>query len=103
MYDWLKSEGPMSITDARIRQCVEENFPPEANTHVVQCGGIKQFLLQSINFAMIDEVICVRDHVVRAQEMMRKSVVERMNTSRYLIRSVFALLEIEYLLLITIF
>ncbi|XP_063599460.1 uncharacterized protein LOC134775781 isoform X2 [Penaeus indicus] len=85
MYDWLKSEGPMSITDARIRQCVEENFPPEANTHVVQCGGIKQFLLQSINFAMIDEVICVRDHVVRAQEMIRKSVVERMNTSRYLI------------------
>nr|XP_027231266.1 uncharacterized protein LOC113822926 [Penaeus vannamei] len=85
MYDWLKSEGPMSITDARIRQYVEENFPPEANTHVVQCGGIKQFLLQSINFAMIDEVICVRDHVVRAQEMIRKSVLERMNTSRYLI------------------
>ncbi|XP_042873701.1 uncharacterized protein LOC122254197 isoform X3 [Penaeus japonicus] len=85
MYDWLKSEGPMSITDARIRQCVEENFPPEANTHVAQCGGIKQFLLQSINFAMIDEVICVRDHVVRAQNMIRKSVMERMNSSRYLI------------------
>lgn len=95
MYDWLKSEGPMSITDARIRQCVEENFPPEANTHVAQCGGIKQFLLQSINFAMIDEVICVRDHVVRAQNMIRKSVMERMNSSRYLIRLDAAVFKLE--------
>ena len=76
----------MSINDDRLRQYVAENFPQEALDHVNQCGGIKQFLMQSIDFAMIDEVICVRDHVCRAQELTKKSVTERMLSSKFLIR-----------------
>ncbi|XP_068243461.1 E3 ubiquitin-protein ligase TTC3-like isoform X2 [Palaemon carinicauda] len=85
VYEWLKFEGPMSINDERLRQYVAENFPQEALDHVNHCGGIKQFLMQSIDFAMIDEIICVRDHVVRAQESIRKTVSERMMSSKFLI------------------
>lgn len=85
VYEWLKAEGPMSINDDRLRQYVAENFPQDALNHVNHCGGIKQFLMQSIDFAMIDEVICVRDHVVRAQELIRKNVSERMMSSKFLI------------------
>ncbi|XP_068243464.1 E3 ubiquitin-protein ligase TTC3-like [Palaemon carinicauda] len=85
VYEWLKFEGPMSINEERLRQYVAENFPQEALDHVNHCGGIKQFLMQSIDFAMIDEIICVRDHVVRAQESIRKTVSERMMSSKFLI------------------
>ena len=34
MYDWLKTQGPMLVTDSRLRDYVVENFPPEAVTHV---------------------------------------------------------------------
>ncbi|XP_064086347.1 uncharacterized protein LOC135201401 isoform X2 [Macrobrachium nipponense] len=85
VYGWLKAEGPMSINDDRLRQYVAENFPQDALNHVNHCGGIKQFLMQSIDFAMIDEVICVRDHVVRAQDLIRKNVAERMMSSKFLI------------------
>lgn len=101
MYDWLKELGPMSINDARIREYVMENFPPEGKNHINQCGSIKEFLMQSIDFALIDDVICVRDHVVQAQEMTLKSLHERMMSSRYLIsdgkkaRKLVHLLEVE--------
>ncbi|CAL4122256.1 unnamed protein product, partial [Meganyctiphanes norvegica] len=85
MYDWLKEQGPMSINDARIREYVMENFPAEGKNHINLCGSIKEFLMQSIDFALIDEVICVRDHVVQAQEMTLKTIHERMCSSRYLI------------------
>ncbi|XP_069956802.1 E3 ubiquitin-protein ligase TTC3 isoform X5 [Cherax quadricarinatus] len=84
MYDWLKSEGPMSINDARLREQVSESFPLEASTYVNQCGGIKEFLMQSIKFAMIDDVICVGDHVVNAQELVCSEIKDRMINSRYL-------------------
>lgn len=84
MYDWLKTEGPMSINDARLREQVTENFPLEARTYVNQCGGIKEFLMQSLKFAMIDNVICVGDHVVKAQELICGDVIDRMNNARYL-------------------
>ncbi|XP_071519097.1 uncharacterized protein [Panulirus ornatus] len=86
MYDWLKLEGPMSINDARLRQHVSENFHEEARKYVNHCGGIKDFLMQSVKFAMIDDVICVRDHVVQAQELICKDIMNRMTTSRYLIK-----------------
>ncbi|KAG7171463.1 E3 ubiquitin-protein ligase TTC3-like 1, partial [Homarus americanus] len=87
MYDWLKSEGPMSIIDPRLRQYVSENFPPEARNYVLQCGGIKELLMQSIQFAMIDNLICVRDHVVKTQDMACSEIKERMINPRYLISS----------------
>lgn len=42
--------------------------------------------MQSIKFAMIDDVICVGDHVVQAQEMICKEIKDRMINSRYLTR-----------------
>ena len=86
MYDWLKSEGPMSISDPRLAQQVAESFPQEARDYVTQCGGITGLLMQSIKFAMIDSIVCVYDDVVKAQEMMCWEVNDKMTQSKYLVR-----------------
>ena len=86
MYDWLKAEGPMRTSDPRLAEQVAENFPQEARDYVVQCRGITGFLMQSLKFAMIDNIICVDDDVMKAQEMMCQDVMERMYRSKYLIR-----------------
>ncbi|KAK4304854.1 hypothetical protein Pmani_023225 [Petrolisthes manimaculis] len=84
MHEWLKSEGPMSIHDTRLKEQVSENFPPEAQKYVTQCGGIRGFLMQSLKFAMIDDVICASCDVVCAQETTCTEVKTKMNAARYL-------------------
>lgn len=84
MNEWLGSEGPMSINDSRLRDQVTENFPPEAQTYVTQCGGIRGFLMQSFKFAMIDDIVCASCDVVRAQETVCSEVKSKMNTAKYL-------------------
>ncbi|XP_063842452.1 uncharacterized protein LOC135090079 isoform X1 [Scylla paramamosain] len=86
MYDWLKSEGPMRTNDPRLAEQVAENFPQEARDYVIQCGGITGLLMQSLKFAMIDNIICVHDDVMKAQEMMCQEVMDKMMQSKYLVR-----------------
>ncbi|XP_045108818.1 uncharacterized protein LOC123503264 isoform X3 [Portunus trituberculatus] len=86
MYDWLKAEGPMRTSDPRLAEQVAENFPQEARDYVIQCRGITGLLMQSLKFAMIDNIVCVHDDVMKAQEMMCQEVMEKMNQSKYLVR-----------------
>lgn len=86
MLEWLKSEGPMSINDPRLREQVSENFPLEAQSYVTQCGGIRGFLMQSFKFAMIDDIVCASCDVVQAQETVCSEVRGKMNTARYLVK-----------------
>lgn len=85
MYDWLKSEGPMHTSDPRLAEQVSENFPPEARDYVTRCGNITLFLMQSMKFAMIDDIICVQDDVVKSQKMLCQQVTEKMNWAKYLV------------------
>lgn len=85
MYDWLKSEGPMHTSDPRLAEQVSESFPQEAKDYVARCGSIKEFLMQSIKFAMIDDIICVHDDVMKAQRMLCREVSEKINRSKYLV------------------
>ena len=86
MSDLLKANEPMPITDRRIREHIAEYFPPNALAYVTKCGGIKDFLLQAFQFATIDDVVCVTEKVVAAQDMVVNRIVEKFKTSKFLIR-----------------
>lgn len=87
MYDWLKAQkAPMLISDPRIKEYITENFPPNALAYVNKCGGIRNFLLQSFRFALIDDVLCVSGQVVSAQQAAVHMVLEKFKSNKYLIR-----------------
>lgn len=85
MYDWLKSEGPMHTSDPRLAKQVSESFPQEAQDYVSRCGNTSAFLMQSIKFAMIDNIICVHDDVMKAQQMLCKEVTDKINQAKLLV------------------
>ena len=86
MYDFMKSQTPLNVNDSKIRDYINEYFPPEAVSYVNECGDIKSFLLQSFRFAMIDDIICVDEQVVSAQNLVVQNILEKFKSSKYLLR-----------------
>lgn len=86
MHDWLEAHRPMLINDLRIKDYIAENFPPNAVSYVNKCGGIRSFLLQSFCFAIIDDVVCVKEQVMAAQEAALHSVLDKFKMTKYFIR-----------------
>ncbi|NWY01580.1 TTC3 ligase, partial [Nothoprocta ornata] len=60
LYDYfsqiLEAHGPMEITD-KLLVGEYEDFPEEARKIVEDAGGLKSFLLGSLRFVMVDNVI----------------------------------------------
>lgn len=54
----LKANGPLPIDDSKIQQEMEV-FPFEAVERIKQVGGLADFLKQSLQFAVIDDVIAL--------------------------------------------
>ena len=65
---FLQENGPLNVEDPRIQQEVD-NFPPEAHGIISAAGGIGRFLIQSLQFAMIDDFVCLMHDAVKARTL----------------------------------
>ncbi|KFZ53797.1 E3 ubiquitin-protein ligase TTC3, partial [Antrostomus carolinensis] len=63
----LEEHGPMEI-DNKLLVGEYEHFPEEAQKIVEDEGGLKSFLLKSLNFIMVDNLIGLRKHAVFLKE-----------------------------------
>ncbi|XP_033114441.1 uncharacterized protein LOC117114928 [Anneissia japonica] len=67
----LEKEGPLPIS-SRILLDDFKSFPPEAHIIVKATGGLAQFLLKSLKFAMFEDHICLLKHAVRCKEILAR-------------------------------
>ncbi|KAK7121134.1 hypothetical protein R3I94_020942 [Phoxinus phoxinus] len=67
LYDYfaqiLEEHGPLCAADPLMVGELE-NFPPEAQQKIVDAGGLKPFLLESLRFTMTEELIGLMKHAV---------------------------------------
>ncbi|NXK83630.1 TTC3 ligase, partial [Amazona guildingii] len=63
----LEQHGPMEIND-KLLVGEYEHFPEEVRKIVEDEGGLKSFLLKSLRFIMVDNLIGLRQHEVLIQE-----------------------------------
>ncbi|XP_030327782.1 E3 ubiquitin-protein ligase TTC3 isoform X3 [Strigops habroptila] len=63
----LEQHGPMEIND-KLLVGEYEHFPEEVRKIVEDEGGLKSFLLKSLRFIMVDNLIGLRKHEVLIQE-----------------------------------
>ncbi|KAF4108623.1 E3 ubiquitin-protein ligase TTC3 isoform X2 [Onychostoma macrolepis] len=67
LYDYfaqiLEEHGPLCTSDPLMVGELE-NFPPEAQQKITDAGGLKSFLLESLRFVMMDELIGLMKHAV---------------------------------------
>ncbi|XP_033915944.1 E3 ubiquitin-protein ligase TTC3 isoform X2 [Melopsittacus undulatus] len=63
----LEQHGPMEIND-KLLVGEYEHFPEEVRKIVEDEGGLKSFLLKSLRFIMVDNIIGLRKHEVLIQE-----------------------------------
>ncbi|XP_072369328.1 E3 ubiquitin-protein ligase TTC3 isoform X2 [Scyliorhinus torazame] len=72
LYDYfaqiLNEHGPMEIDDPMLVGEFE-NFPPEAQQLVVNAGGLKSFLMESLRFVMINSLIGLMKHAVQLKNL----------------------------------
>ncbi len=59
------------MSDPLIQQEVD-NFPQEAHSILDVAGGIGHFLIQSLEFAMIDDFVCLMQDAVKARHLADK-------------------------------
>ncbi|KAF1670827.1 TTC3 ligase, partial [Pygoscelis papua] len=55
----LEKHGPMEMNN-KLLVGEYEHFPEEARKIVEDEGGLKSFLLKSLHFVMVDNLICLR-------------------------------------------
>ncbi|XP_034608609.1 E3 ubiquitin-protein ligase TTC3 isoform X3 [Trachemys scripta elegans] len=71
LYDYfaqiLEEHGPMEIDD-KLLVGEYEHFPAEARKIVEDAGGLKSFLLESLNFVMMDDLIGLMKHAILLKE-----------------------------------
>ncbi|XP_074852251.1 E3 ubiquitin-protein ligase TTC3 isoform X2 [Carettochelys insculpta] len=71
LYDYfsqiLEEHGPLQIDD-KLLVGEYEHFPEEAQKLVEDAGGLKPFLLQSLRFVMMEDLIGLMKHAVLLQE-----------------------------------
>ncbi|KAM9173360.1 E3 ubiquitin-protein ligase TTC3 isoform 2-T4 [Pangshura tecta] len=71
LYDYfaqiLEEHGPMEIDD-KLLVGEYEHFPAEARKIVEDAGGLKPFLLESLHFVMMDNLIGLMKHAILLKE-----------------------------------
>ncbi|KFV77560.1 E3 ubiquitin-protein ligase TTC3, partial [Struthio camelus australis] len=76
LYDYfsqiLEAHGPMEIND-KLLIGEYEHFPEEARKIVEDAGGLKPFLLESLRFVMVDNVIGLMKHAVLIKEITNRN------------------------------
>ncbi|XP_036379577.1 E3 ubiquitin-protein ligase TTC3 isoform X1 [Megalops cyprinoides] len=77
LYDYfaqiLEEHGPMEA-HSQLLVGELENFPPEAKQKIEEAGGLKAFLLESLRFVMMDNLIGLMKHAVSLQEVAEDSI-----------------------------
>ncbi|XP_009281259.1 PREDICTED: E3 ubiquitin-protein ligase TTC3 [Aptenodytes forsteri] len=63
----LEKHGPMEMNN-KLLVGEYEHFPEEARKIVEDEGGLKSFLLKSLHFIMVDNLICLRKHALLIKE-----------------------------------
>uniref|UniRef100_A0A9J7XBK9 Tetratricopeptide repeat domain 3 n=1 Tax=Cyprinus carpio carpio TaxID=630221 RepID=A0A9J7XBK9_CYPCA len=76
LYDYfaqiLEEHGPLCASDPLMVGELE-NFPPEAQQKITDAGGLKSFLLESLRFVMMDELIGLMKHAVSLTDTLPPS------------------------------
>ncbi|KAG6932768.1 tetratricopeptide repeat domain 3 [Chelydra serpentina] len=71
LYDYfsqiLEEHGPMEIDD-KLLVGEYEHFPAEARKIVEDAGGLKRFLLESLHFVMMDDLLGLMKHAILLNE-----------------------------------
>ncbi|XP_070555988.1 E3 ubiquitin-protein ligase TTC3-like [Ptychodera flava] len=68
----LEKHGPLQVEDPVLVSGFYEIFPPEAHKLVTRWGNLSNFLLQSLQFAMVDDMVCLLKDSVRCRELVRQ-------------------------------
>ncbi|XP_075288176.1 E3 ubiquitin-protein ligase TTC3 isoform X3 [Opisthocomus hoazin] len=71
-YQILEEHGPMEINN-KLLVGEYEHFPEEAQKIVEDEGGLQSFLLKSLRFIMVDNLICLRKHAVLIKETTNRN------------------------------
>ena len=70
--DFLRERGPLRLDHPDITSELQQ-FPPEASIFIEKAGGIGKFLIQSLQFAMIDEYVCLMQDAVKARNLVMEN------------------------------
>lgn len=68
----LEEHGPLCTSDPLMVGELE-NFPPEAQQKIADAGGLESFLLESLRFVMMDELIGLMKHAVSLTDTLPPS------------------------------
>lgn len=79
----LEEHGPMEI-DNPLLVGEYEDFPPDTRRIVENAGGLKSFLLGSLRFVMVDDLIGLMKHAVMLQENTEIIEIDENNYSESL-------------------
>ncbi|KAM4682655.1 E3 ubiquitin-protein ligase TTC3 isoform 5-T5 [Amazona ochrocephala] len=80
----LEQHGPMEIND-KLLVGEYEHFPEEVRKIVEDEGGLKSFLLKSLRFIMVDNLIGLRKHEVLIQENTNRNETEDNEEESYIV------------------
>lgn len=83
----LEEHGPMEINN-KLLVGEYEHFPEEAQKIVENEGGLKSFLLKSLRFVMVDNLIALRKHAVLIKEDTNRNETGDHEEENYLVRDV---------------
>ncbi|XP_029876463.1 E3 ubiquitin-protein ligase TTC3 isoform X3 [Aquila chrysaetos chrysaetos] len=83
----LEEHGPMEINN-KLLVGEYEHFPEEAQKIVEDEGGLKSFLLKSLRFVMVDNLIALRKHAVLIKEDINRNETGDNEEENYIVRDV---------------
>ncbi|XP_074889816.1 E3 ubiquitin-protein ligase TTC3 isoform X6 [Buteo buteo] len=83
----LEEHGPMEINN-KLLVGEYEHFPEEAQKIVEDEGGLKSFLLKSLHFVMVDNLIALRKHAVLIKEDTNRNETGDNEEENYIVRDV---------------
>lgn len=83
----LEEHGPMEINN-KLLVGEYEHFPEEAQKIVEDEGGLKSFLLKSLRFVMVDNLIALRKHAVLIKEDTNRNETGDNEEENYIVRDV---------------
>ncbi|KFP54731.1 E3 ubiquitin-protein ligase TTC3, partial [Cathartes aura] len=83
----LEEHGPMEINN-KLLVGEYEHFPEEARKIVEDEGGLKSFLLKSLRFIMVDNLIGLRKHAVLIKENANRNETGDNEEENYIVRDV---------------
>ncbi|KAM9627869.1 E3 ubiquitin-protein ligase TTC3 isoform 6-T6 [Morphnus guianensis] len=83
----LEEHGPMEINN-KLLVGEYEHFPEEAQKIVEDEGGLKSFLLKSLHFVMVDNLIALRKHAVLIKEDTNRNETGDNEEENYIVHDV---------------